>query len=133
MNSEPEERQNYLLTTLTTNAKKLNENEIFFYQISAPSSCLNHINITFRFNSKFSYIAFFYYYINVYNKWEVPERQFFCLKYENWNENELIFEEKMSQNKASVQIVFCDYMRLIGFITWKGTYIKILLLLYSLW
>lgn len=96
MNSEPEERQNYLLATLTTNAKKLNENEIFFYQISAPSSYLNHINITFQFNSKFSYIPFFYYNINVYNKWEVPERQFFCLKYENWNENELIFEEKMS-------------------------------------
>ena len=53
MNSEPEERHNYLLTTLTTNAKKLNEYEIFFYQISAPSSCLNHINITFQFNSKF--------------------------------------------------------------------------------
>ena len=57
MNSEPVERHNYLLTTLTTNAKKLNENEIFFYQISAPSSCLNHI--TFQFNSKFSYIPFF--------------------------------------------------------------------------
>ena len=96
MNSEPEERHNYLLTTLTTNAKKLNENEIFFYQISAPSSCLNHINITFQFNSKFSYIPFFYYYINFIINEKYQNDNFFCLKYENWNENELIFEEKMS-------------------------------------
>lgn len=42
MNSEPEERQNYLLTTLTTNAKKLNENEIF----STKSVLLHLASIT---------------------------------------------------------------------------------------
>lgn len=59
MNSEPEERQNYLLTTLTTNANKLNENEIFFYQISAPSSCLNHINSLFNLIRNFHIYLFF--------------------------------------------------------------------------